>query len=218
MYKASTYITIHDAKHAGAEVVKQAENPKLTGLMYPTLQALDEEYLNVDVQTGGIDQRKIFMHANHILPLLGYKKRFHLMNELLPGIRVVKKEGDEKMSASDVNKIDLLDTHKQIIKKINKAYCLPGDVDDNCLMVLLEKIIMPILYIKKLKFVIDRKEEHGGQLIYSNINDIVTDFSSYQLHPSDFKQGISHALNLIIEPIRLIFDTKELKMLVKQAY
>src|SRR5208282_182087 len=42
MYKAHTLITVNDAKHAGAEVVKQSDNPKLTGLMYPTLQALDE--------------------------------------------------------------------------------------------------------------------------------------------------------------------------------
>ena len=39
----------------------QVKNPCMSNLMYPILQALDEEYLGVDIQFGGIDQRKIFM-------------------------------------------------------------------------------------------------------------------------------------------------------------
>lgn len=37
----------HDAKKAGAEVVKSTNNPLLSGLLYPLLQALDEHYLKV---------------------------------------------------------------------------------------------------------------------------------------------------------------------------
>lgn len=55
--------TEHDAKKAGAEVVKQVDSPLLSGLVYPLLQALDEEYLQVDAQFGGVDQRKIFTFA-----------------------------------------------------------------------------------------------------------------------------------------------------------
>lgn len=46
------------------------------------LQALDEEYLKVDAQFGGIDQRKIFTFAEKYLPQLGYQKRAHLMNPM----------------------------------------------------------------------------------------------------------------------------------------
>lgn len=46
------------------------------------LQALDEEYLKVDAQFGGIDQRKIFTFAEKYLPQLGYQKRVHLMNPM----------------------------------------------------------------------------------------------------------------------------------------
>jgi tyrosyl-tRNA synthetase len=31
-------------------------HPLLSGLLYPGLQALDEEYLGVDAQFGGVDQ------------------------------------------------------------------------------------------------------------------------------------------------------------------
>src|SRR5688572_28213285 len=43
VYKLSSLVTEHDAKKAGAEVVKQVDHPLLSGLLYPGLQALDEE-------------------------------------------------------------------------------------------------------------------------------------------------------------------------------
>lgn len=46
------------------------------------LQALDEEYLKVDAQFGGVDQRKIFTLSEKYLPQLGYSKRIHLMNPM----------------------------------------------------------------------------------------------------------------------------------------
>ena len=82
MYRLSSVVTEHDAKKAGAEVVKQVANPLLSGLMYPGLQALDEEYLKVDAQFGGVDQRKIFTFSEKYLPILGYEKRIHLMNPM----------------------------------------------------------------------------------------------------------------------------------------
>ena len=110
----------------GAEVVKQVESPALSGLIYPGLQALDEEYLDVDAQFGGIDQRKIFVFAEKYLPILGYKKRAHLMNPMVGGL------SGAKMSSSDPDsKIDLLDDHPSIEKKLKKAFCEEGNITDN---------------------------------------------------------------------------------------
>lgn len=52
-YRLSAVISEHDAKRAGAEIVKQSANAPLSGLLYPVLQVLDEQYLDVDVQFGG---------------------------------------------------------------------------------------------------------------------------------------------------------------------
>jgi len=49
-YKLCSMVTEHDAKKAGAEVVKQVDNALLSGLLYPGLQALDEQYLDCDFQ------------------------------------------------------------------------------------------------------------------------------------------------------------------------
>lgn len=54
VYKLASVVSEHDAKRAGAEVVKQTDNAPLSGLLYPILQVLDEQYLDVDAQFGGI--------------------------------------------------------------------------------------------------------------------------------------------------------------------
>ena len=74
VYKLCSVVSEHDAKKAGAEVVKQSDNAPLSGLLYPILQVLDEEYLKVDCQFGGLDQRKLFAAAKEWLPKLGYKE------------------------------------------------------------------------------------------------------------------------------------------------
>ena len=59
-YRLAATMTEHDAKKAGAEVVKQVSNPLLSALLYPVLQALDEQYLGCDFQFGGVDQASKF--------------------------------------------------------------------------------------------------------------------------------------------------------------
>jgi tyrosyl-tRNA synthetase len=102
--KLFTMCSQHDASKAGSEVVKQAESPPLSGLIYPVYQWLDEEYLQCDAQFGGVDQRKIFMSAEKYMPKLGYKIRSHLMNKMVPGLT-----GDKMSSSEEDSKIDLLD-------------------------------------------------------------------------------------------------------------
>lgn len=48
--------TTKAAEHAGADVVKASESPLMCSLLYPGLQALDEQYLDVHFQFGGVDQ------------------------------------------------------------------------------------------------------------------------------------------------------------------
>lgn len=50
VFRLSSVVTEHDAKKAGSEVVKQVASPLLSGLIYPLMQALDEEHLDVDAQ------------------------------------------------------------------------------------------------------------------------------------------------------------------------
>lgn len=47
VYRLSSMVTEHDAKKAGAEVVKQVEHPLLSGLLYPGLQVITRFYTSI---------------------------------------------------------------------------------------------------------------------------------------------------------------------------
>lgn len=63
VYRLSSLVSEHEAKKAGAEIVKQTDNGPLSGLLYPILQVLDEEHLKVDAQLGGMgmDRNKLIL-------------------------------------------------------------------------------------------------------------------------------------------------------------
>ncbi|KAF5095183.1 hypothetical protein D0Z00_003251 [Geotrichum galactomycetum] len=217
IFRLSNIVSQNDAKRAGADVVKQVDNPLLSGLIYPLMQALDEEYLDCDAQFGGVDQRKIFVLAEENLPSLGYKKRGHLMNRMVPGLT----QGG-KMSASDPNsKIDLLEEPKQIKKKINSAYAAPGVVEGNGLISFIEYVVFPIFELKDDKpvFRIERPEQYGGPISYSNIEELKSAYASQDLSPQDLKLGVTDVINQLIEPIRNEFlNDEEFQLIEKKAY
>lgn len=137
LYKMSSYVSVRNSTKAASDVVKMGDNPMLSGLLYPLLQALDEQYLGVDAQLGGVDQRKIMVLAREFLPKLGYQSRIEVMFPLMKALTQ-----DGKMSSSVQNsKIDLLDDLKTIQDKLKSAYCPEGD-SNNGIMDFAKTIIM----------------------------------------------------------------------------
>ena len=83
----SKKVSMRDAEKACSEVVKSMGNQRSMGDgLYPLMQCLDEEYLGVDAQFGGVDQRKIFALAHDTAPKMGWKPRAHLMNPIVPSL------------------------------------------------------------------------------------------------------------------------------------
>lgn len=210
--KVSTFASVHDCKKASSDVVKQSENPKLSGLIYPIMQALDEEYLKVDVQYGGIDQRKILMFARENLPKAGYKRRVEIMTPLIPALTA-----GGKMSSSDKkSKIDLLDDPKEVKSKLNSAFCPEGVVEENGIMIFCKYVLMTIKQDNNEKLVINRPEKYGGNLEFSTYQELEEAFVSKQLHPMDLKMAVADEMNKLLEPVRKAMEGKE--KLIKEAY
>uniref|UniRef100_A0A8C1SBA6 Tyrosine--tRNA ligase n=1 Tax=Cyprinus carpio TaxID=7962 RepID=A0A8C1SBA6_CYPCA len=209
VYRLSSMVTEHDAKKAGAEVVKQVEHPLLSGLLYPGLQALDEEYLKVDAQFGGVDQRKIFTLAEKYLPSLGYTKRIHMMNPMVPGLT-----GGKMSSSEEESKIDLLDKNQEVKKKLKKAFCEPGNVENNGVLSFVKHVLFPL----HSEFIIKRDSKWGGDKVYTDYEEVERDFAAEQIHPGDLKASVELALNKLLDPIRKKFETPELKKLTASAY
>lgn len=205
LLKLSMLTNINQATKAASEVVKMKENPKLGNLLYPLMQALDEEYLQADIQLGGLDQRKILVFAREFLPKVGYKKRVELMHPIIAGL-----VGKKMSSSVSESKIDLLDDEKTVISKINKAE-FDSENPDNGVMHMIKFIIFPI----KNKFILERSSKFGGDKVYENYESLENELSSKKMHPLDIKNSLAKEINSLIEPIR---KNKTLQKLYKEAY
>lgn len=180
-FRLESVVTQHDARKAGSEVVKQVDNATLSSLIYPVMQALDEEYLKVDAQFGGVDQRKIFALAKDILPKIGYSERAHLMNSMVPGL------AGGKMSSSDPDsKIDLLDSADVVKKKLKKAFAPPKEIEGNGLLSFVEYVLLPAGTLKhgEPRFVVQRREGEGDPLVYTSVDKLHDDYKADIVSPS----------------------------------
>jgi tyrosyl-tRNA synthetase len=209
--RMSSFVSVHDSEKAASEVVKMGNNPKLSGLIYPIMQSLDEIYLEADAQLGGTDQRKIMVLARENLPKLDYSSRVEIMNPLIPGLTA----GGKMSSSVEESKIDLIDDPKSVENKINKAYCLEGDLN-NGLLPFVKYVLMTIKGDKGERFTIERPDKFGGKVSYDSYESLEKDFIEKKLHPMDLKKAIVREINLILAPIQK--QRNKLLRLAEEAY
>ncbi|KAK8862278.1 tyrosyl-tRNA synthetase [Apiospora arundinis] len=215
IFKLCAVTSEHDAKKAGAEIVKQTANAPLSGLLYPILQVLDEQYLDVDAQFGGLDQRKLFTASKEWLPKLGYKQRAHLMNPMVPGLQ------GGKMSASDENsKIDLLDSPDTVMKKIRKAEAFPKQPEGNGILAFAEFVLLPVAALKgKREFVVSRERDGLEPLVYSDVKQMHEDYKQDILTPQLLKAATTKALTELLAPIQEAYQASaEWQEITLKAY
>jgi len=193
---------------------------KVAKLLYPAMQAVDIHYLDVDIAHAGMDQRKIHMLVREIFPLMKWKVPVSVHHKLLPGL---KGQGDTeyggeltKMSKSDPKSgIFIHDTDNEIRKKINKAWCDEGVIENNPILAIAESIV----FRKFNEVNVERPDEYGGNVSYSNYKELEDDFIEKKLHPGDLKQTIGNYLVEIISPIREKLNlSKELSEAIKKNF
>ncbi|KAH9278072.1 Tyrosine--tRNA ligase, cytoplasmic [Echinococcus granulosus] len=212
VYRISADTSVRDARKAGAEVVKQVANPLVSGLLYPLLQALDEEYLHVDAQFGGVDQRKIFVMAERILPRLGYRKRIHLMNPMVPGLT-----GD-KMSASEAaSKIDLLESSASVHAKLATAACPPGQraAEGNGVLAFIKFVIFPLVNLAASGSGVKVGETHFAT--FEELEDAYV-AGVAGVSPETLRACIFDHLDPRIEVVRQRFTEPRFSKLLSDAY
>lgn len=171
-HRMSTVVSDRNAKKAGTQVLKQVDDPPVSGLNYPLMQALDEEYLGVDAQFGGVDQRKIFTLAMEQLPKIGYKKRAHLMNPMVPGL-----QGGKMSSSEPDSKIDILDPPDVVRRKLRKSPLEPREVDNNGILSFIQYVLLPVSQLQRggtPEFVVEQRE--GEPRIYNDIETLKNDY------------------------------------------
>ena len=165
----------------------------------------------MDIQYGGIDQRKILMFARENLGKLGYKPRIEVMTPLISGLI------GKKMSASDPkSKIDLLDTPEEVINKVQGAYCPEGIAEDNGILAFLKYVIMTLKKDINQLFIVERPEKFGGKLTFGTYEAVEQAFISKKLHPLDLKNAVAKEINNLLEPLQKQKD--KLEKIAKLGY
>ncbi|KAL9053863.1 MAG: hypothetical protein Q9162_004510 [Coniocarpon cinnabarinum] len=216
LLRLTTMTSEHDAKKAGSEVVKQMDSSPLSGSIYPLMQALDEEYLGVDAQFGGLDQRKIFTFAKDSLPKLKYKERAHLMNPMVPGLT-----GGKMSSSEPESKIDVLDTPEVVTKKIKKAFAEPKKVENNGLLAFAEYVLFPASELRegKPRLVVERIREEKEPLVYGSVEEMRRDYQDDVLTPQLLKTCVTRSLNDLLSPIQMAYNQSlEAQEMTRKAY
>jgi tyrosyl-tRNA synthetase len=205
--------TVNRMKRSVNEVVRHSEGMKCSGLLYSAMQIMDcaSAGLDVDVAYGGRDQRRIYMLGREVLPDIGEGKPACVFAPLLSGL------SGGKMSASDeTSKISIHDSEEEIERKMEKAFCPEGEVEENGVLEYSRYLIFPILEKKGETFLVERPEKYGGDLEYESYEELEEDFVSEELHPQDLKMAVAEHLKEILEPIREKFEDEE--ELMERAY
>ena len=188
-------------------------------LLYPAMQAVDIHSLDVNIAHSGMDQRKIHMLVREIYPKMGWQVPIAVHHKLLPGLTKPVDVGNtlgSKMSKSDPNSgIFIHNSDEEIKKKINKAWCEEGNIENNPVL----EIARTIIFHEFKEINVERPEKFGGNITYSDYTQIETDFAGRQLHPGDLKQTIGNYLVKIISPIRDGLNlTEEQNKAIRQSH
>lgn len=190
--KMARSTTLKRARRSMDEVGRNMDNPHVSQMVYPLMQAVDIASLNLDVAVGGIDQRKIHMLAREEMPKLGLKAPICVHTPIISGLN------GGKMSSSKANYISVDDSAEELEKKIKSAYCPAKEVGSNPITELFKYHIMP----RVDEVVIHRPDKFGGDVTYDKYDALEADFVSGAMHPMDLKKGATEYLNLILEPVR----------------
>ncbi|AKB52246.1 Tyrosyl-tRNA synthetase [Methanosarcina barkeri str. Wiesmoor] len=192
--KLSRSVTLNRARRSMDEVGRAMDDPTVSQMVYPLMQAIDIAMLGVDIAVGGIDQRKIHMLARENLKNLGFETPICIHTPILLGL------DGTKMASSKENFISVDDTEEEIYRKLKKAYCKIGDTEENPILALFRYHIFP----RYETIVIERPEKFGGNITYTSYEEMENAFVAESVHPMDLKNSAAKYINEILDPVRKV--------------
>jgi len=233
------------------EIMGRDETETLTAsqIIYPLMQATDIFTLNANITQLGMDQRKVNMLAREVAEDLGFPKPIVVSHHMLQGLSPLEspgiiREADDttpqapglltkaesatdrairlKMSKSKPDSsIFMTDSPTDIERKIAKAWCPEGIVEENpileyCKYIVFEKVDdLPA----QAGMTIERPDKYGGTITYKNYDQLEKDYVAKKLFPLDLKNALAKYLDKFLQPVREHFakntEAKKLKELVE---
>jgi tyrosyl-tRNA synthetase len=184
-------------------------------MFYPVMQCADIFFLNVDICSLGLDQRKVNMLALEYCDKI--KRKFKPIVVSHPMLRGL--DGSDKMAKSNPDSAIFMDDEPNEVKrKINRAFCEPGNVEVNPILDYYKHIVFAMDTVMPLT--LSRKVEFGGDIIVNSYDELEQGFKAGSIHPSDVKPDLIQRINRYLEPVQRHFrenpDAKKLLETVKK--
>lgn len=194
---------------------KESEISDAAMLIYPAMQSADIFALGANIIHAGLDQRNVHVVAREAAKDLDKTKpiaiHHHLLQSLLQPVLITDETGKQsldpeatKMSKSKPDGAILIhDSPDEIKRKVNNAYAPEGQVEFNPILDWIEHIIF---YEEGSKLEIKRNEKFGGDVTYTNYEELEKDYAERKLHPMDLKTAVAEWLIAKLEPARKYFE------------
>ncbi len=199
---------------------QEGESVDFAKMIYPPMQVADIFIQDVNLAHAGLDQRKAQVIARDVALNLNFSPLKNKKGEKIkpcavhghlilglqkPSIWPVPKDNLQefraqmKMSKSIPNSaVYMDDTEEQITEKINKAFCLEGEIAYNPILNWCKYIVFSIGENTSLKII--RPAKFGGDVTYTSFEKLEKDFAEKKLHPADLKNAFSKKLIDIMRP------------------
>ena len=205
---------------------KEGKSVDMATLFYPPLQVADIFTLQANLVHAGIDQRKAHANARDVAAQITINPLKNDHGETispvavhhntiagLEGPKTKKETGEElKMSKSKPKSaIFIHDSPEEIREKIKSAYCPPQEIAYNPIINWVETLIFWGDKQNPRGLTIKREEKHGGNITYTEINQLKNDFKAGDLHPLDLKNAVGDWLVNKLGPARAHFQEREAK-------
>jgi tyrosyl-tRNA synthetase len=217
LLKLSTSLTFNRIRRClpiMGRVADTYDGLQMAFFLYPIMQCTDIFELEVDMPQLGMDQRNVNVLAREIGPKLGYWKPVAVHHHLLMGLQKAERMGYDADTAIDAqismkqsksrpdSAIFIHDSEAEIRRKLKKAWCPEGQIEENPLIEIVKYLILrkedAVLEIK-------RKPKFGGDISVT-LSELVDKFQNKEIHPSDLKSAVANKLIEILEPARRYFD------------
>ena len=205
-------------------------------IIYSCMQVADIFMLGAKITQLGMDQRKVNMLAREIGPQLGYWKPVVVSHHMLMGLRPPT-PGVEEESRNEVrdklrdgktpgvkdkmaktialkmskslpdSAIFMTDTYEDVKRKIGKAYCPEGIVEENPILEYYKFILFESLDRLGLQnIVVERPQKFGGPVILNSYENLERLFKEKQINPLDLKNKAIELLDKLLQPVRKHFE------------
>jgi tyrosyl-tRNA synthetase len=214
----------------------EGESVNFALLIYPPMQVADIFIQNLNIVHAGIDQRKAQVIARDVAESLTFRpllnkdekkiKPIAIHGHLILGLQkpsmwpvpqdnLQEFRASMKMSKSVPSSAVYMDDSPEEIKiKINKAFCLEGEIKYNPILDWCKYIIFAIGNNTQLE--IKRPEKFGGDKKYKSYEELEKDFAEKKLHPLDLKNAVSEKLIEILKPATDHLNKPEIKKLKEE--